>query len=392
MSNQPNAPQPQTMISVIVPTYRESANLVELARRIFAATEAARLQAELLIVDDDSQDGTEQVVGQLIAEGLAIRLIVRRGQRGLASAVLRGFAEAQGRWLLVMDADLSHPPEKIPEMMAPLQAGHADFVIGSRYVPGGGSPGWAWHRRLISRSAALLARPFTNVKDPTAGFFALGRETWQSAAGINVVGYKIALELLVKCRPRKVTEVPITFVDRKAGQSKLTAAVQWQYLRHLGSLFGFRWPVATTVLRHAAVGGLALLADLLLLNLFLLAGASFLWARPGSAMIALLASFGLHRRWTCLHPAGWRRLPGFLLAALPAWTVNSVLAISLYASGGFYATHWNVAAVAGVLAGTAANLLVYRWPALRRPGRPGIQHLWEQIASHRSAGGGEDQT
>jgi dolichol-phosphate mannosyltransferase len=230
-------------LSIIVPTYREVDNLDPLCRRTFAATTTAGITAEMIIVDDDSQDGSQTLVATL-ARDFEIRMVTRHGARGLGSAVLRGFEEARWDTLLVMDADLSHPPERIPAVAGPVFSGQAEFAIGSRYVPGGALQQWPWHRRLASLAATLPARWLVPVRDPMAGFFCLPRAVWQQADRLNPVGYKIGLELLVKARCRKIVEVPIVFADRQAGLSKLDFKQQLLYLRHLVGLYVYcarRW-------------------------------------------------------------------------------------------------------------------------------------------------------
>ncbi len=227
-------------VTVVVPTYREAENLPALIPAITEALQSAGTPYEILIVDDDSRDGSVEAVARLSAEGHAVRIIVRTGARGLASAVIRGFESARGATLVCMDADLSHPPEAIPRLVGALDAG-ADFVIGSRYVRGGSTEqGWGLFRWLNSRIATWLARPFTGAKDPMAGFFALRRETFASAAALDPIGYKIGLELMVKCRCRRVEEIPIHFADRHRGESKLSFREQWNYLRHLARLARFK--------------------------------------------------------------------------------------------------------------------------------------------------------
>jgi dolichol-phosphate mannosyltransferase len=170
--------------------------------------------------------------------------------------VLHGIAIARGQFLIVMDADLQHPPEAIPYLLSPLKQGDAEFVIGSRYVAGGTTAdGWSPLRRLNSAVATLLARPFARrAHDPMSGFFALRRETYQRAARLNPLGYKIALELICKCRARRIMEVPIHFGVRTAGDSKLNLKQQFLYLRHLARLYNFAFPRTMTFLK-AAVGG-----------------------------------------------------------------------------------------------------------------------------------------
>jgi len=239
MTSQPNAPLP--LVSVVVPTYREAGNLPILIERVFAAMDGASLSAEMVVVDDDSRDGADGIVAHA-AQRHAVRLIVRQNERGLSSAVLRGFEQARGDLLVVMDADLSHPPERIPDLVRPVQDGTADFTIGSRYAAGGQTVNWGLLRQLNSKVATWLARPLTRVADPMSGFFCLRRRTWQAVADrLNPLGYKIALELIVKADLRRVVEIPITFSDRLHGKSKLTVGQQLQYLRHLLRLYRYRW-------------------------------------------------------------------------------------------------------------------------------------------------------
>ena len=226
-------------VSVIVPTFREAGNLPELIQRLEKVRQERVPALSVVIVDDNSRDGTAELIASLGKPW--IRLITRTNERGLSSAVVRGLQEATGDVLVVMDADLSHPPEVIPDLIGRLDRG-ADFVIGSRYVAGGTTDAsWGIFRWLNSKVATLLARPFTSARDPMAGFFAIRRETYIHAAALNPIGYKIGLELLVKCGCRNVQEVPIHFVDRTKGESKLNLREQLRYLRHLGRLFAFRY-------------------------------------------------------------------------------------------------------------------------------------------------------
>ncbi len=237
---------PKPPVSIIVPTYREAQNIPILTRRVFEALKAADIPAEMIFVDDNSRDGTEAAVAEMARE-YPVRLITRTDERGLSSAVVRGFSEARHDILLCMDADLSHPPESLPEVIAPIADGRADFCIGSRYTAGGKTKeDWGLLRQFNSQVATLLARPLTSIKDPMAGFFCLDRPTHTRAkeAGLNPIGYKIGLEILIKARCKRVTEVPIEFSDRLHGKSKLTLRQQIEYLRHLWRLYRFKWPVA----------------------------------------------------------------------------------------------------------------------------------------------------
>lgn len=252
-----SGPMQVVQVSIIVPTYCEADNLRPLCERIFAATRAADIDAELVIVDDNSPDATADVVAEL-AQRFNVRLITRKLERGLSSAVVRGFQETDRDLLVCMDADLSHPPEALAEVIGPVFRDEADFSIGSRYVKGGcTSEDWGFLRRLNSKFATWLARPLMKARDPMAGFFCLRRQTFDRARrkGLLPIGYKIGLEICVRADCRRVRETPIHFVDRHAGESKLTLRQQLLYLRQLLNLFVARRPLslAGVVVAIAAV-------------------------------------------------------------------------------------------------------------------------------------------
>jgi dolichol-phosphate mannosyltransferase len=227
-------------ISVVLPVLREAENLPLLVPAIARALEPSGKTWSVIVVDDDSRDGTIEACESLRST-YPLQLVVRETERGLSGAVLEGFRRGGGRTLVVMDADLSHPPGKIPGLLAALDGDGVDFVIGSRFVAGGSTPAdWGPLRVLNSKLATLLALPLTRVKDPMSGFFALRRQTLDSAAGLDPLGFKIGLELIVKCRCRNVREIPIDFRRRTHGQSKLSLRVQWSYLRHLLRLYRFK--------------------------------------------------------------------------------------------------------------------------------------------------------
>lgn len=228
-------------VSIIVPAYREAPNIPAMVTRSFAALAAAKMTGELIIVDDDSNDGTAEAIASLQA-GHPVHLIIRRGERGLSSAVLRGFEQAKHDILVVLDADLQHPPELIPELVRRLQRGDCDFVMATRYGGGAVSTKWPWYRRLGSLTATFLASPLASTTDPMSGFFALYRRTWLRARRLDPIGYKIALELIVKSHCRTLGEVPIQFSARTAGESKASAAEAVRFLRHLGRLYRFKFP------------------------------------------------------------------------------------------------------------------------------------------------------
>jgi dolichol-phosphate mannosyltransferase len=229
-------------ITIVVPTYQEVENIPLLVERIDKVRRENDLEIELLLMDDNSRDGSAELVERMNLPW--VRLITRMGNRGLSNSVLDGLRIARHATLVVMDADLSHPPEKIPEMLARLNDG-ADFVIGSRFAKGGSTDtGWGLFRWLNSRIAGLFAIPLARVKDPMSGFFMIRKSTFANADALNPVGYKIGLELLVKCHCSRTDEVPIYFADRKHGKSKLSVTEQLRYLQHILRLYCYasrRW-------------------------------------------------------------------------------------------------------------------------------------------------------
>jgi dolichol-phosphate mannosyltransferase len=229
-------------VTVVVPTYTEAQNLPYLIDRVARVRDAHNIPIDVLIVDDDSRDGSVELIASRPEQW--VRIIVRTGARGLSTAVLDGMRLARGEVLVCMDADLSHPPEALPEMLRRLENG-ADFVIGSRYVAGGTTDDGGFLRWVNSHAATLLARPLTHVRDPMAGFFALRRSTLEKGADFSPVGYKIGLELMVKCGCAQVVEVPIHFEHRRFGESKLTMKQQFLYLQHLGRLYRYKFGVRT---------------------------------------------------------------------------------------------------------------------------------------------------
>jgi len=242
----------QRSLTIVLPTYEEVESLPSLICAIEEVRKSELPNLSIIIVDDNSNDGTESLIEELGHSW--IRLLVRRDERGLSSAVIRGLQEATTEYCIVMDADGSHPPDAIPATIQALEDG-ADFVIGSRYISGGSTEdGWGFLRWINSKVATIMARPFTSVLDPMSGFLAFRRSIFDDATHLNPVGYKIGLELIVKCGCINVVEVPIHFRTRQRGQSKLTLRVQWEYLRHVILLLRYTHPKLVSFFTFATVG------------------------------------------------------------------------------------------------------------------------------------------
>jgi dolichol-phosphate mannosyltransferase len=269
MTSSENSDKKNGLIFVVVPTYKENANLRPLVTRIFAAAGKSERQLRVLVVDDNSRDGSRETVDSLKREGFACDIVVREHERGLSSAVLRGFDDgvaAGAQALVCMDADLQHPPEDVPHFLALLRrAAPPQFVLGTRYAAGTAiDRDWPLYRRVISAGARLLARPLSPLSDPMSGFFAIDAALYRrTLPAVNPVGFKIALELFVKsrCDAAHTAEVPINFGVRLAGESKLTGKVMLMYLAHLYDLYNFKFGALWIVV----------LAALVLIALFVLA-------------------------------------------------------------------------------------------------------------------------
>ncbi|GAA6018567.1 hypothetical protein JCM10207_007220 [Rhodosporidiobolus poonsookiae] len=224
--------------SIVVPAYHERDNLAPLVHAVFGAVRHPA-QTEVLIVDDNSRDGTVEEVERLRKdEGFNVELLVRTDEKGLSSAVLRGFERARGDKMVVMDADLQHPAAAIQPLLDALSP-DTPLALGTRYGEGVSmSEGWPLHRRIISWGARVLARPLTSASDPMTGFFGITKEQFRASKPINPSGFKIALELLLKSPPPStLPEVPYSFGLRTIGASKLSSKVMLKYVGQLVSLY-----------------------------------------------------------------------------------------------------------------------------------------------------------
>lgn len=222
--------------SIIVPTYQEAKNIPSLVARI--ASVNFPQQFEVILMDDNSHDATSIVVAMLQKKYPWLRMIVNEGPRDLSRAIINGIKAAAYPIVITLDADLSHPPEKIPELLSALSESGVEIAIGSRYVPGGSvDPQWPQIRIWISKLSALLARPLARAKDPLSGFIAMRKEDCFRGAKLAPVGWKIGLEIMVKNKIRHIREVPIHFSERTQGYSKLNFRQGYYYFKHLMKLY-----------------------------------------------------------------------------------------------------------------------------------------------------------
>jgi dolichol-phosphate mannosyltransferase len=286
-------------VSIIVPTYKERENISKLFDRIFDMFKTNKISGEIIVVDDNSQDRTDEVVNRYIKKGKPVSLIVRKNQRGLASACVEGFKKAKGDIFLVMDADLQHPPEKIPDLINAINNG-ADIAIGSRYIEGGGTGNWRIGRRIISKGASGLAntlfKEIKNIKDKESGFFAFKKDVIKDVS-LKPKGYKILLEILILGSYNKAVEVPYKFGLRCSGESKLGFNIIFSYISHIISLL---WQTGKLIkfCKFCFVGLVGVVVNLGVLFILTNAGLHYMISGAISLEASVLANFFLNRAWT----------------------------------------------------------------------------------------------
>ena len=359
-------------VSVVVPVYREVANIETLVRAVDAALSPRGFEWELLLVDDDSCDGSEEAAGNLAAE-FPIRFEVRRAPaRDLSLSVLQGLRSARFDRVVVMDADLSHPPQRIPALLEAVD--ESVIAVGSRYAPGGSlDRNWSLPRRLISRVATLLAAPLVRCADPMSGFFALDRRFLPDNASLRPLGYKIGLELTVRGE-LAVREVPIEFSDRRRGSSKLNWREQWKFLHHLFRLYRFRYPRLSRLGCYGLVGTSGFMVDVLCWQSLQWIGFDHRWARFLSFWPAVTWNWRWNRVITFddRPPAPKaRQWLQFIVASQVGMVTNVGTYLGLTAMIGIFDRHRLLAMIAGVVAGMVANFAVadryvFRLEALQR--------------------------
>jgi dolichol-phosphate mannosyltransferase len=229
-------------ISIIVPTYNESQNIVSILKSIRENIPKG-IQTETIVIDDNSPDGTGKIVEEYIssikkiAEN-TIDIIHRKAKYGLSSAILNGIQNAKGETIVIMDSDFSHPPQIIPKMIEAFKKYQCDLVVASRYITGGNIQGWTKKRKLMSKIATVIAKKGLGVKtkDPMSGFFAFKKNIIREL-NFDTLGYKFLLEILVKTKGINVKEIPYCFENRKFGSSKLDSSTVIDYFKSVWKLY-----------------------------------------------------------------------------------------------------------------------------------------------------------
>ncbi|HST12926.1 MAG TPA: polyprenol monophosphomannose synthase [Terriglobales bacterium] len=235
-------PKPSAKLALVVPTLREAVNIRAVLDRIRQSLDPLAFRYEILVVDDDSGDGIDLIVQEISQEDPRVRLLIRKGERGLGGAVLYGWKHTNAEVLGVIDADLQHPPELLPRLWEAMDSGR-DVVLASRYAPQGGLDNWHPARHLLSKMAIWLTYPLQKreiqVNDPMAGFFMVRRSCLKDIE-LHNRGFKILLEILVRGNVQSVSEIPFTFGPRRAGTSKANIRVGLDYFGLLYRLWKSR--------------------------------------------------------------------------------------------------------------------------------------------------------
>lgn len=354
-------------LSIIIPTFNEIGNVEELVSRVRKTL--VGVSWEMIFVDDDSPDKTADRARQVARGDRRVRCIQRLGRRGLSSACVEGMLASPAPYLAVMDADLQHDETILPRMLELLKSDQAELVVGSRYVGGGGIGDWNAMRASMSRFATRLSRLVfkQDVSDPMSGFFMLKREVLDnSVRSLSSLGFKILLDMIASSSGKlRIAEVPYTFRNRFAGESKLDNAVLWEFGMLLADkLVGKYVPVR--FLSFAAVGGAGVGVHVAILSLLLNAvGLPFTTSQASATIGAMVFNFWVNNFLTYRDRQlkGWRWLKGlvsFMLACSVGALANVGIASYLFENK----TQWLLAALSGVLVGAVWNYAItqiYTW-------------------------------
>lgn len=350
ISPSPDRPGRAPRLSLIVPTYNEAKNVTAMVTLISGLLDRALgSDYEIIIVDDDSPDRTWEAAAGLMIYFPRLSVMRRRTERGLSSAVIRGWQAARGQVLAVIDGDLQHPPEVILELLAAIDGG-ADLAVASRHVEGGGVSSWSIARRVLSRGAQmvgliLLPGVVGKVSDPMSGYFMVRREAI-AGTEMHPLGYKILIEVIARGTIDVIAEVGYEFRERVLGESKVSARQYIDYLRHLGRLrmatgFSLRpWKLLSSLpiqrfVRFGAVGLSGVIVDMGVLYL-LHDPHSLGWglslSKVFGAELAILNNFFWNDRWTFRDLAGRQRGRSAALRRLLKFNVVCLLGLAINVS------------------------------------------------------------
>ncbi|NYF33018.1 glycosyltransferase family 2 protein [Sphingopyxis sp. JAI108] len=344
-------------VAVVVPTLNEAANVEKLIAKLSVVL--AGRGWEVLFVDDNSADGTSELVRRIARESRHVRIVQRVGRRGLSSAVVEGILATAAPIVAVMDGDLQHSEDALPRLIDAIADDGADIAVGTRYVAGGGIGDWNSDRARMSRLATRAGQIAlgTDVSDPMSGFFAIRRDAFERALPrLSAIGFKILLDILTSSpTPLKVAEIPYQFRSREAGESKIGARVIAEYAELIADKTIGRF-VPVRLIKFLMVGGLGVFVHLAVLRAVLGTGSAFVAAQTAAVMTAIAFNFFLNNSFTYADRKlkGWRLLGG--LASF--YAISALGAVANIGIGTWMAgqdERWWVAGVAGVVVGAIWN-------------------------------------
>jgi dolichol-phosphate mannosyltransferase len=345
-------------VAIVVPTYNERGNVVELVRRLERALGTRTW--EVVFVDDDSPDGTAEAVRALAREKPHVRCLQRIARRGLSRAVVEGVLSTSAPTVVVMDADLQHDETVLPAMLARLEQSALDVVVASRYVQGGSVGDWDDDRHRMSRWATRLAKWVVKapLTDPMSGFFVIRRVAFDSAVRrLSGEGYKLLIDLFASApRPLRAAELAYSFRPRQAGSSKLDTAVMLEFVLLLLDKSIGRW-IPSRFLMFATVGASGLLVHFSVLWLaFKGLGVDFVWAQGAATFTAMTSNYALNNLTT--YRDRRHRGLGWLRGLLSFYAVCGIgVAANVGVASALFARQeaWFLAAAAGAVVGTVWN-------------------------------------
>jgi dolichol-phosphate mannosyltransferase len=358
-------------LTVIIPTFNEKSNIYNIVMAVDAVFHEHSLNGQILVVDDNSSDGTIGIVNDLKRTKHNVEILVREHDHGLSQSVTDGFSHASSDVFIVIDADFSHPPALIPALFREIRAGN-EVVIGSRYMEGGGIRKWPLKRRVISIGATFLGRLlFPDITDPVSGFFAVRKSVVENAP-LKPRGYKILLEVLGKGTWQKDKEIPFEFVDREIGSSKLKIRTIIEYAQQVAdiTLFSFShhhsaaWREWKRIFKFGVVGLFGILVNLGILYLLV----SFFsldkdLASPIAIELSILNNFLWNDFWTFRSSENgklssrWHRLAAFNLVSVGGAAINYGIFLMLTR---WFAIHYLAAQLVGILIAFSWNFLINR--------------------------------
>jgi len=303
-------------ISIIIPTYNESENILKILHSIGNIL-PKNIPTQAIVVDDNSPDGTGKIVEEYLKNvkkiaNYTIEIIHRKTKSGLGSAILNGIQQAKGDTIVIMDSDLSHPPQIIPKLIESVKKYQYDIAVASRYIKGGKIQGWTLKRKLMSKFATLIAKKGLGIdtNDPMSGFFAFKRNILKGL-NIDAIGYKFLLEVIVKTKGVSIKEIPYTFQDRELGSSKLGIKTILDYYKSVWKLYRYGKPLEkkekrssvkfiSKAARFYTVGASGFIVNYLVSLLFT-GGISDMWylhANVIGIIASITSNFILNKTWT----------------------------------------------------------------------------------------------